>query len=261
MREFFGFGGYQREAEGFMSWQHLTFVSLLMLVMVALAMHLGKQYRHRSMREKNKVLIVSAILIDAVELFKIVMICIRGNDPMGWLYELPLFLCSVQLIAMPLAAFTKGRLREASLDFVLIFGLLGALLGTYGAGQNYGCYPVLSFDNVVSGVTHALAGFASLYILVSNMASMQRRNIGITFGILFGFCGAAYIANLLLDYNYMFLMAGDGTPYDILFNLVDGSEVLYPIGVVFLFVVYISIFYAVYFYKNKVSASSSVHVH
>ncbi len=261
MREFFGFGGYQREAEGFMSWQHLTFVSVLMLVMVALAMHLGKRYRCRSMREKNKVLAVSAILIDAIEFCKIVLLCIRGKDPMGWLYELPLFLCSVQLIAMPLAAFTKGRLREASLDFVLIFGLLGAVLGTYGAGQNYGCYPVLSFDNVVSGVTHALAGFASLYILMSNMASMQRRNIGITFGILFGFCGAAYIANLILDYNYMFLMRGDGTPYDILFDFVNGSEVLYPLGVVLLFVVYISVFYAVYFYKNKASASSSVRVH
>ncbi len=261
MREFFGFGGYQRQAEGFMSWQHLTFVTFLMLVMIALAMYLGKQYRHRSMREKNKVLIVSAILIDAAELFKIILLCFRQNDPMHWLYELPLFLCSVQLIAMPLAAFTKGRLREASLDFVLIFGLLGAVLGTYGAGQNYGCYPVLSFDNVVSGFTHALSGFASLYILISNMASMQRRNIGITFSILFGFCGAAYIANILLDYNYMFLMRGDGTPYDILFNFVDGSEVLYPLGVVLMFVMYISVFYAVYFFKQKSTVSSSVHVH
>ena len=261
MREFFGFGGYQREAEGFMSWQHLTFVTALMVVMVALAVYFGKLYRHRSMREKNKVLITAAILIDAAELFKIILLCFRQNDPMHWIYELPLFLCSVQLIAMPLAAFTKGRLREASLDFVMIFGVLGALLGTYGAGQNYGCYPVLSFDNVVSGVTHALAGFASLYILMSNMASMQRRNIGITFGILFGFCGVAYIANLILDYNYMFLMAGDGTPYDILFNLVDGSKVLYPLGVVLLFVMYISVFYAVYFVKNKATVSSSVRAH
>jgi len=258
MREFFGFGGYQREAEGFMSWQHLTFVTTLMLIMIALAMFLGKRNKHKSMKEKNRVLIVAAILIDTIELFKIVLLCIRGNDPMHWLYELPLFLCSVQLIAMPLAAFTKGRLREAALDFVLIFGILGALLGTYGAGQNYAAYPVLSFDNVVSGVTHSLAGFASLYILMSNMASMQRRNIGITFSILLGFCGAAYVANRLLDYNYMFLMRGDGTPYDILFNFVDGSEVLYPLAVVALFLLYISVFYAVYFFKAKVTASSKV---
>ena len=32
----------------------------------------------------------------------------------------------------------KNKVKEAALDFVFIFGLLGALLGTYGAGNNYG---------------------------------------------------------------------------------------------------------------------------
>ncbi len=77
---------------------------------------------------------------------------------MNWLYNLPLFLCSIQLIALPLAAFSKGRVKDASLDFVSIFGVLGMILGTYGAGNNYSAYPVLSFDNVVSGVTHAISG-------------------------------------------------------------------------------------------------------
>ena len=36
MKEFFGIGGYQRSAEGFLSWQHLTFVTGLMVIMVAL---------------------------------------------------------------------------------------------------------------------------------------------------------------------------------------------------------------------------------
>ena len=37
MKEFFGFGGYQRAAEGFMSWQHLVFVTSLVILMVVLA--------------------------------------------------------------------------------------------------------------------------------------------------------------------------------------------------------------------------------
>ena len=170
---------------------------------------------------------------------------------MDWLYNLPLFLCSIQLIAIPLAAFSKGRMEEAALDFVCIFGVLGAVLGTYGAGQNYGAYPVLSFDNVVSGLTHSISGFAALYILVSGMASMKRKNIGTTFGILLGFCAAAYGANLALDYNYMFLMAGDGTPYDILYNLVGGHQVAYPLIVVALFLVYIVIYYCGYYLATR----------
>lgn len=72
---------------------------------------------------------------------------------------------------------------------------------------------------MISGITHSLSGFASLYILISGMAGMQKRNVGITTGIVGAFCAAAYVANLLLDYNYMFLMRGDGTPYDILYRM------------------------------------------
>lgn len=79
------------------------------------------------------------------------------------------------------------------------------------------------------------------------MSDMKRRNIPITFGILGAFCLAAYVANVLLDYNYMFLMRGDGTPYDIVFGLVNGDPLLYPLAVVVLFVVYITAFYYVYY--------------
>lgn len=251
IKEFFGFGGYQRVPEGYLSWQHLTFVSALVVIMIALAAVLGIRNQGKSMSARNRVLIVAAIAIDSLEIFKIVLMCIRGNDPMGWLYELPLFLCSIQLITLPLAAFSKGRVKEAALDFVFIFGILGAILGTYGAGQNYGCYPVLCFDNVVSGITHCISGFASLYIAVSGMASMKRQNIFITFAILCSTCIAAYVANVRLDYNYMFLMRGDGTPYDIVYNWVGGHRVLYPCAVVLLFLVYISAFYGIYFLLGR----------
>jgi uncharacterized membrane protein YwaF len=251
MKEFFGFGGYQRPAEGYLSWQHLTFATFLMVVMVVSAILLGKRNKNRPMEKKNTVLLWTALLIDGFELFKIVIISIRSEDPLAFLQMLPLFLCSIQLIAIPMAALCKGRLKEGCLDFVCIFGILGAVFGVYFAGQNYACYPVLSIDNVVSGITHAISGFASLYILISGMTSMKKQNMVITFSILIGFCVAAYTANVLIDYNYMFLMAGDGTPYDILFNLFGGHKVLYPLSVVGLFLLYITGYYLVYFAITK----------
>ena len=257
MKEFFGFGGYTRTPEGYMSWQHLTFVTSLMIIMTLLAVYFGLKNKGKEINVKSKVLIVSAFLIDGFELFKIVIECFKAQDPLDWLYNLPLFLCSIQLITIPLAAFSKGRIREASLDFVFVFGLLGAVLGTYAAGQNYGCYPVLSFTNVVSGITHSISGFCSLYIVISGMASMKKKNIFITFSIMLGFAVAALIANFALDYNYMFLMRGDGTPYDIVYNLAGGNAVLYPIFVVLLFVIYILAFYYVYFLAQKKRARKS----
>ncbi len=251
MKEFFGIGGYTRDAEGFLSWQHLLSVGIMLSLMVLFSVFLGKRNKPLSDEKKNKPLVVAALLIDGLELFKIALLCFRSGSAEAILHNLPLFLCSIQLIALPLAAFTKGRLREAAVDFVCIFGILGAVFGTIGAGQNYNAYPVLCFDNIVSGITHSISGFASLYIIIAGLTSMQKRNIGITFGILTGFCIAAYIANITIPYNYMFLMAGDGTPYDILYNLVNGSKVLYPLLVVALFLIYIALFYWLFYALGK----------
>ena len=240
LKEFFGVGGYKREPEGYFSWQHLTFVTILVLVMVALSIYFGIKNRKNDIKDKNKVLIIAAILIDAFEIFKIIVFCLNDKSAEPILYNLPLFLCSIQLITIPLAAFSKGKVKEASLDFVSIFGLLGAVLGTYLAGNNYAAYPVLSFTNVVSGITHCISGFAALYIMISGMCSMKKNNIWITFTILIVFCILAYIANVSFGANYMFLMQGDGTPYDIVYNLVSGNKVIYPLLVVLLFIIYIT---------------------
>ncbi|MBQ2720646.1 MAG: YwaF family protein, partial [Clostridia bacterium] len=180
LREFFGFGGYTRAAEGYMSWQHLLFVSALVFLMLVISVFLGKKYRDRDARQKNRPIIAAAILIDSFELLKIILLSVRQEDPMHFVYDLPLFLCSIQLISIPLAAFSKGWIKEAALDFVTIFGMLGEILGTYCAGNNYGSYPVISFDNVVSGITHCISGFTSLYIILSGTVSMKKRNMPIT---------------------------------------------------------------------------------
>ncbi len=252
MKEFFGIGGYNRTPEGAWSLEHLSFVGSLLLVMVLLSVFLAKRNKLKSDKEKNLPLIWAAFLIDGFEIFKIVMLCVRSKDTSPIIHNLPLFLCSIQLITIPLAAFAKGRIKEASLDFVALFGILGAVFGTIGAAQNYAAYPVLSLDNVVSGITHSISGFASLYILFVGLSSMKKRNIGITVSILGGVCIAAYVADITIPYNYMFLMQGDGTPYDILYNLVNGNKILYPLFVVLLFVIYIAVFYWVFFLiKNK----------
>ena len=250
IREYFGIGGYQRAPEGAYSWQHLTFVGSLLAMMVILAVWLGLRNKKRDFTTQNRVMIGAALLIDGLELIKIGLACYNkhvSGEPWyeGILYNLPLFLCSIMLIAIPLAAFTRGRLREVCEDFVAMFGILGAIAGTIGAAQNYGSYPVLGFDNMVSGFTHSISGFTSLYVMIVGLAKLRKRSVLPCLALLFGFCGVAYGANHLLDYNYMFLVSGDGTPYDIAYNLVGGSPLWYPLLVVALFVVYMGAFYGV----------------
>lgn len=246
MKDFWGIGGYVREPEGYLSWQHLVFVSALMVLMIVLSVVFGLRRRKMSADKRIAVLKGTAVLLVLFKLVEIIAPCYIGSDPMAWTMSLPLFLCDIQMITLPLAAFSRGRFREASLDFVAVFGVLGAVFGTYCAGQNYAAYPVISYNNVLSGITHVLSGFASLYIMISGLLSLKRKNIPITFAILLGFCAVAYIANIIIDYNYMFLMRGDGTPYDLVYNFVNGNRILYPAAVVALFLIYIVVFYSVY---------------
>lgn len=265
MEEFFGFGGYSRAPEGYLSWQHLVFVTALILAAVLLAVILGRRNRNRSPREKNRVLVAAAILIDLLEIAKIVLLCLRSQSTDCLKHNLPLFLCSIQLIALPLAAFSRGRLKEAALDFVSIFGVLGMVLGMYGAGQNYNAYPVLSLDNVASGLTHSISGFAALYILISGLASLKKRNIWLSCAILLGFCAVAYAADLLIPYNYMFLMRHDGTPYVIVWRLIYGDTeqvslpLAYSAAVVGLFLLYIAAFYSVcYLVRRRANSHDQI---
>ncbi len=251
MKEFFGFGGYTRPAEGYMSWQHILFVTSALIIMAILAVVIGRKNRTKTDKEKNRVLVTAAIIIDSLEIIRMILVCVRSDDPTKWLYVLPLFLCSIQLFTIPLAAFSKGVVREAALDFVFIFGILGAVAGLLGAGQDYSSYPILSYDIIHTTLTHTISGFCSLYILFSGMASMKKKNIPIGFAIVSVFCIVSYIVNVLVDYNYMFLMRGDGTPYDIIYNFVGGNPVLYPIIVCVLFYIYITAFYFIYYLFTK----------
>ncbi len=256
IKEFLGIGGYLREPEGAYSWQHLTFVTSLMVLMAILAVLIGKKLKDKTIEQKNKPLLAAALIMDLSEIFKIIIHCLNEKDPMAWVGDLPLFLCSIQMITIPIAALSKGKIKDMCLDFIFVFGVLGAVAGTFGAAQNYGCYPVFSLQNVVSGITHSCAGFSAIYIAVARMISMKKKNIISSCAILTIFCVAAYIANIFTDSNYMFLSRGDGTPYDIIYNLVSGNPVLYPIMVVLLFFVYILLYYTVYYFivnrrKNK----------
>lgn len=251
MGKFFGKPEYGTP-QGAYSIEHLGFVFLFIIAMITLAIILGLKNKNKSDKKKNKVLIWSAFLINGFELFKVAFNLGGSSDGLSWTTDLPLFLCSIQLIAIPMAAFCKGKIKEASLDFVFIFGILGALIGPLGAAQNYNTYPVLSFPNVVSNITHSISGFTSLYIAISGMASMKKKNQKFVYLILLGFCAAAYIANIIFDYNYMFLMNHDGTPYVILYNLVNGNPILYPLIVILLFILYIKVFTNVYnYFKRK----------
>ena len=250
LREYFGWT-QTRPVEGWFSWQHLLYVTLMVILTVTLGIILGRRRRFADEKKRRRVLQVAALLMIGLELFKIVLCSFRSHDVWAFRGFLPLFLCSILLLSLPIAAFGHGRISRAATDFSFCFGMLCCIAGTYLAGNIFGGSPVLSFDPMVSVTTHCISGFATVYIGVSGLAEMKPRNIPVSFAILAVFEGLALAADIWqkptpYQSNYMFFMTPDGTPFQICLDIVGGNQVLYTAFVMLLYFVYLALFYAGY---------------
>ena len=94
---FLWFWGYQREPEGWGSWQQLLLVTSVVVAMVFFAVFFGMRYRHEEEAKKLFVLKVTAIVLDTIELTRIVVLSFRSGNPMQFMYHLPLFLLQLPI--------------------------------------------------------------------------------------------------------------------------------------------------------------------
>ena len=255
LKEFFNWTT-ERPVEGWFSWQHLVYVTLMVLLTVGLGIFFGMKYRAADRAKKLRVLKIAAILMLGLELFKIVICCVRAGSVWEFRGNLPLFLCSILLFSLPIGAFGRGRAQEAALDFSFAFGMLCCIAGTYLAGNIFGASPVLSFDPMVSTTTHCISGFSTIYIGVSGLKEMKMRNAPISCLILGVFEALALGVDILqrptpYQSNYMFFTSPDGTPFQICYDLVAGNQVLYTVFVMLLYFVYLILFYAVYLFVYR----------
>ena len=244
VKEYFGWTNL-REPEGWFSAAHLIYVTLMIGVTVFLAVWLGLRLKDKDLRSKTKVLKVAAILMISFELLKIVIFCIQDHSISTVRSNLPLWLCSITLFSMPIAAFGKGRAREGASDFTFCFGMLCALAGTYLAGNYFGGSPVLSFSVNVSVTTHCISGFSALFIGVAGLWSLKKKNLWFSYAILGGFEALALLTDCVnkpYQSNYMFFRESDGTPFSIVESIVRGNQIGYTVFVMALYFIYLTLY-------------------
>ncbi len=245
--QFFGFEEDHRIPEGWLSWQHLTYTSILVIAVILIGLRLGMQYKDRTDREKKKPMRIASIVMIVAEISKVILISVRSRDPWTFRSMLPLFLCSIILFTLPLAAFGKGRISSAATSFTLVFGMLCCIAGTYLAANYYQSSPIFSFDPMVSNVTHCIADFSAVYIGSSGLAKREPGDYWLMSAILGIFEAMALTVNQLQiesDYesNYMFFTDPGGTPFSLCMDLVGEIQPLYTAFVGALYFGYLVLF-------------------
>lgn len=245
-----------RPAAGLFSFGHLFSVTLCLAIFLTGAYFLAKLFRGNE-KKQNLVLLISGIAIIVLEIIKIVYCCVGTNNLAdAILGNWPLYFCDIPIYVVLVSALSKGRVKDCCLDFLAICGLLMGFMGNYFAGNIYGSHAAFSFFALNSLLNHSLSAFVSLFIWVSKLNKMEKRNIPFVIGILFTFMTIALILDYCFHKNFMFFFFGDGTPFTLFFDLVRGNLILYQMIIYILQCGYIGLFYVVYYaiikqYKKK----------
>lgn len=145
-------------------------------------------------------------------------------DPIYWLWEyqrygqfqwsttLPLYLCSLFWILLPLGVFLRsGELKQIALANVATIGLISGVLG-FVLNYHVSAYPFFSFVPLRSLLFHFLMILGSSLLWVTKYYQPQpgdQWRAFIPVGILLI---PAYILNRLYGYDYGYTAGGQGTP-------------------------------------------------
>lgn len=250
--------GEPRAPAGLFSWQHLLAVTLTLGIFLTLAVFLGKKFRNDP-KKQNLVLLIAGISIVVIQISKITWLLAETDNVVDCLIgNAPLYFCDIMIFIIPISAFVRGRAKDICIDFIAICGLLMGFMGNYFAGNLYPSHALISFSVFNALLNHSISAFASLFIWVSGMNKMEKKNIPYSIGILFTFMTIA----LIMDYinipingnprNFMFFFSGDGTPFTLFHDMVRGNKIIYQIIIYILQCGYMGLFYFAYYQIVKV---------
>lgn len=250
-----------RAPAGLFSFQHLFTVTLALSIYLGLAVLLGKKFKDDA-KKQNLVLLIAGIAIIVVQLSKNIWLLVGTDDVLDCIIgNWPLYFCDVPIYILPLAALTKGRFRQWCLDFLAVCGLLMGFMGNYFAGNLYPSHAIVSFSTFNALTNHCISAFAALFIWVSRLNKMEKRDMPFVIGILFTFMTIAltvdyiHLARTGTPRNFMFFFAGDGTPFT-LFDvyLSFGVKQIYQLWIYILQCGYVAGFYGIYYLILKKKA-------
>ena len=158
----------------------------------------------------------------------------------------------MQIFILPLAWLTRGRFKNICLDFISIWGILMGIFGTYLAGNIYPGNCAFSFFAIQSLLNHAISFGAGIFIFLTGMNTMEKRNIPFTILFLVVFMTAALIIDYVDNHNFMFFFHGDGTPFTFFDeHLSFGLKPIYQVWVYVLQIGYMALFYVIYYWIKK----------
>ena len=231
--------------------EHIIVSIIITLLYIGLAVFFGIKYKNKEENQKLRPIKVSAFIhLSMYFTWLIVALIKTKHDSSYWLelfrFALPLFMCDIQLIAIPVAAWGKGKAQKTAMDLCVILGILTALMGAWFNAGTFSNNQIWCFYSINNYVNHCVPGFVSLYIIISKQYNMRIKDSWITILVLLAFAAFALLFDHTLGYNYMFFKESSGTPFFIFENWAKGNLFLYDVFVLMSMILFIVIYYSIF---------------
>lgn len=164
--------------------------------------------------KQRRILYAAAVLVPALELSHSVWMFLTGTNEIIKL--LPLHLCGLQSLFIPLAVFTRLTCFR---DFVYASSLLGGIFGTVFPAGVAGYYPVWSFQTLQTYALHGLLIFVPLALILSGQHRPDPRRFPRVLCIFLLAALVVGVVDRVFGENYMFLFAApENTPLEWIYN-------------------------------------------
>ena len=185
-------------------WRHIA-----LLIIVALCLFLAIHYvAHAPQKQAKRIIRVAAVAVPVLELSHTVWLYLCGFT--DFIKLLPLHLCAMQSIFIPLAVFTRKTYFK---EFVYATAVLGGALGILFPAGVAECYPVWHYQTIQTAVLHGLLIFVPLALIFSGEFRPELRNFSKVLLIFLCVALVAAAVDFGFGENYMFLrQAPEGTP-------------------------------------------------
>lgn len=179
-----GYGG-----QDYMSVKQFIVTGILLAIIIALAILLRK-VDHKNIKKYLKIMSVVMPMTEAIKIHYCAVTCAAYGEPFSFAGDLPLYTCSIFMIALPLAAFMKGRFEEAGLGFLTTVGLVAGLSNFICLNILHG-YPILHYMAFNSILFHGMMIFTGLWLITSGYVKLKPIHLHRTMMLIFVFSAVA----------------------------------------------------------------------
>ncbi len=198
--------------------QHILAITMVILSWGVLALI----FKDKSIDKKWRFIVVMSLILPLLEIAQMLWYKSVGQFSLG--YTLPLHLCSLMCLILPIMAFTRNDLL---MEYSYAMGLAPALMTLLTPDVYY--YPSFSFIYIQTMLVHGIICFIPMFLIFGMGFKPNIRKLPKVIGMLISFSILITPVNFLTNGNYFFLKyPAEGSPMELFADLVGKPWYLIP---------------------------------